>query len=193
MPDAKRQPSAADSPPKGEACDAGRALLIGYGNPGRLDDGLGPALAAEIEKLAISGVTVESNYQLTVEDAAAVAECDVVIFADASVDGAEPFFIAPVEPRTEVSFSSHSVAPAAVLGLARDLFGRRPAAYAVGVRGYEFDEFGERLSPKARQNLRAAVEGVATLLSGERFRRGLVDPTAGTCAKEDVTCKTANI
>ena len=26
-------------------------LLIGFGNPGRLDDGLGPALAAEIERV----------------------------------------------------------------------------------------------------------------------------------------------
>ena len=174
---------------------SGKVLLIGYGNPGRLDDGLGPALAAEIEQRRIPGVTVEANYQLTVEDAAAVAECDVVIFADASVDGAEPFFIAPVQPRTDVSFSSHSVEPAAVLGLARDLFDRRPAAYAVGIRGYEFDEFGERLSARARANLRAAVDRVAALLQDERFRKGLVDPTdsAGACAKEDGTCKTANM
>ena len=33
-------------------------LLLGYGNPGRLDDGLGPALAAQVERLALPGVTV---------------------------------------------------------------------------------------------------------------------------------------
>ncbi len=32
-----------------------RILLIGYGNPGRGDDGLGPLLAARIEALAIPG------------------------------------------------------------------------------------------------------------------------------------------
>ena len=48
-----------------------KVLLIGYGNPGRLDDGLGPALAAAVEKLAIPGVTVDADYQLNVEDAAA--------------------------------------------------------------------------------------------------------------------------
>ena len=30
----------------------GTVLLLGYGNPGRLDDGLGPALAAQVECLA---------------------------------------------------------------------------------------------------------------------------------------------
>ena len=54
--------------------EAADILLIGFGNPGRLDDGLGPALADAIEKLALPGVTVESNYQLTVEDAAEIAK-----------------------------------------------------------------------------------------------------------------------
>ena len=69
-----------------------KVLVIGYGNPGRLDDGLGPALAAAIESAAPAGVTVDADYQLTVEDAAAVAEHDVVVFADAAVDGPEPFY-----------------------------------------------------------------------------------------------------
>ena len=38
-----------------------KTLLIGYGNPGRLDDGLGPALAEAVAKLAIPGVTVEAD------------------------------------------------------------------------------------------------------------------------------------
>jgi hydrogenase maturation protease len=29
-----------------------RVLVLGYGNPGRQDDGLGPAAVAEIEKMA---------------------------------------------------------------------------------------------------------------------------------------------
>ena len=43
-------------------------LLYGYGNPGRLDDGLGPALARELAaRHPAEGVTIETGYQLQVE------------------------------------------------------------------------------------------------------------------------------
>ena len=63
--------------------DNKKILLIGYGNPGRLDDGLGPAFAKAVEALHTPGVTVEANYQLAVEDAHAVAQHEIVVFADA--------------------------------------------------------------------------------------------------------------
>ncbi len=143
--------------------DAARVLVIGYGNPGRLDDGLGPALAAALERLDLPGVTVDADYQLTVEDAAAVAAHDVVVFADAAVGGPEPFSFERLEPSAALSFSSHSVPPAAVLAMARDLFDAGTAGYMLGIRGYEFNEFGERLSKRARANLDAALEFLVPL------------------------------
>jgi len=150
---------------------ANRFLLIGYGNPGRLDDGLGPALAEAVAALAIPGVTVESDYQLGVEDAAAAAAHEVVVFADASVSGPEPFAFCSVEPAAEacVGFSSHSVEPAAVLALARDLFRARTRGYALGIRGYRFNEFGERLSDQAEANLAAALRFLVPVLRDGRF------------------------
>ncbi len=142
-----------------------RVLLIGFGNPGRLDDGLGPALAAALEPLELPGVTVDADYQLTVEDAAAMQEIDVVLFCDAVVCGTEPFYVAEVTPRArEVGFSTHSIDPQGVLALARDLFGAAPRAYIVGIRGYEFNEFGERLSKSAQANLQAAQEFLVDVL-----------------------------
>ena len=47
-----------------------RILVIGYGNPGRCDDGLGPALVARLESLRIPGLSVEVDYQLSIEHAA---------------------------------------------------------------------------------------------------------------------------
>lgn len=146
-----------------------RILLIGYGNPGRRDDGLGPALAAALEGLDLPGVTIDSDYQLTVEDAAAVAAHDVVIFADAAVSGPEPFSFGRIEPSDSVTFSSHSASPAGVLGLAAELFSARPAAYVLGIRGYEFNEFGESLSAQARANLAAAVEFMQSVLRARSF------------------------
>ncbi len=172
----------------------GTVLVIGYGNPGRLDDGLGPALAEGLENLRLPGVTVESNYQLTVEDAAAVADHDVVIFADAAVSGTEPFYFTPVAPERSGSFSSHSVSPAAVLALAQDLFGAKTIGYALGIRGHEFNEFGERLSSRATENLAAALRFLAPLLGDETFVAGRADPdrvtVGGPDRLEDTTCKT---
>jgi len=152
------------------AVGARKTLLIGYGNPGRRDDGLGPALAASFEALRLPGLTVEIDYQLSVEHAALAAEHDVVVFADAAASGPEPFSFRAVEPKGECGFSTHSVSPAGVLALAHELFGGACRGYVLGVRGYDFGEFGEGLSSPARANLAAAVE---FLKAG--FREGRVD------------------
>ena len=133
-------------------------LVIGYGNPGRLDDGLGPAFAERIEALGLPGVAVESNYQLNIEDAELVSRHETVVFADASVDAAEPFgFHALQRKDPQVGFSSHSISAESLLGLAGELFSATPQAYALAIRGHEFDAFGERLSDRAAANLAAAV------------------------------------
>ena len=147
-----------------------KILLIGYGNPGRLDDGLGPALAEAVAKLAIPGVTVDADYQLTVEDAAEIARHDVVIFADADVSGPEPFSFRRIEPAPAVSFSSHSVQPSAVLGLACELFAAQSEGYLLGIRGYAFNSFGESLSEKAQANLDAAMRFITQALRDRTFR-----------------------
>ena len=143
-----------------------RVVLIGYGNPGRLDDGLGPALAAAIEARGIPGLDVESDYQLTVEDSHTVAQHEVAVFADADVAGPEPFGFDKIDPAEDagLEFSTHAIEPAQVLALARRLFGAKTDAYVLGIRGYEFDGFGERLSPGARSNLRAAADFVEKVL-----------------------------
>ena len=76
-----------------------RILLLGIGNPGRGDDGLGPALAAYVERLAIAGVEVDADYQLAPEHAAAMLHRDLVVVADACVTGPAGFRFERVEPR----------------------------------------------------------------------------------------------
>jgi hydrogenase maturation protease len=148
---------------------APRILLIGYGNPGRLDDGLGPAVAAAAETWKLTHVTVDSDYQLTVEDAADIAAHDIVVLADASVNGREPFYVEAVVPVPAQSFSSHSVEPGPLLHMARSLFDGHTRGYILGIRGYEFNEFGERLSPRAQDNLRQALDFLRLALDDPRL------------------------
>jgi hydrogenase maturation protease len=144
-----------------------RVLLLGYGNPGRLDDGLGPAVAAHFEGLGLPNVTVQTDYQLSVELAEELGHHEVVLFADAAVSGAEPFEVREVTPADGVSFSTHSVSPAELLGLARRLFRADCRGFTIAIRGYDFDEFGERLSARATENLTAAVTFVERVLRGD--------------------------
>ncbi len=148
---------------------ADSVLLIGYGNPGRRDDGLGPALAEAVERLRLPGVTVESDYQLTVEAAAAVAAHRYVIFADAALRGPAPFAFRAVRPTEHAGFSTHTLGPEAVLALARDLFRADTQGYALGIRGYRFHEFGETLSDRARENLAAALRFLVPVLTHRAF------------------------
>lgn len=157
-----------------------RVLVYGYGNPGRLDDGLGPALARELSaRLPGDGVTVETSYQLQVEDAALVADHAVAVFADAHVACAEPFELRRLEPRWGAELSTHSVAPEALLALAREHFEGKTVGFALGIRGYEFDEFGEVLSPGARRNLAAAADYLARALGDGSLAREAVSAEPG--------------
>ena len=144
-----------------------RVLLLAWGNPAREDDGLGPALAAAMEALHLPGLTVSCDYQLQVEDAAAVAEHDLVVFADAAVEGPEPFAFSPVQPRDQAGFSSHSLPPEALLGLARRCFDRTVPGWLLAIRGHSFAPFVEALTAPARGNLEAAMEFLSGWLTSD--------------------------
>lgn len=145
-----------------------RTLVLAWGNPGRRDDGLGPACAACVGDSGLAGVAVDWGYQLQVEDAVEVSRHERVVFVDADRSpGDRPWRLERLRPgRSGPSFSTHSVAPAEVLALAGELFGRTPEAWLLGIRGYDFDGFGEGLSEGARANLDGALEALRRLLEG---------------------------
>jgi len=148
---------------------APRILLIGYGNPGRGDDGLGPALAAAFEGLALPGVTVEIDYQLTVDHAALIADHDIVVFADAMIGLDEPYRMTALGTEQPQSLGSHQVTPEAALTLARLLFGKTAAGWVLAIAGEAFGMVKEGLSPRADRNL-----GLATaFLQGWVLQRDL--------------------
>ena len=133
-----------------------KILVYGIGNPGRRDDGLGPALVELLEAARLEGVDLDSNYQLNIEDALACSKHDTVIFADASETAETPFAFIRLEPSREIAFTTHELSPAAVLALCEELYGRRPQAWVMAIRGHEWD-IGEGLSPEAEVCLSAAL------------------------------------
>jgi hydrogenase maturation protease len=156
-----------------DARPADRILLIGYGNPGRGDDGLGPALAAAIGALGLSNVTVEIDYQLTVDHAALIAAHDVVVFADATMDLAEAYRFSEIGTAQPATLGSHQVSPEAATALAGLLFGRAPPGWMLAMRGEEFGEVKEGLSERAKSNLLLATTFLqAWIAAGPMERSG---------------------
>jgi hydrogenase maturation protease len=90
-----------------------------------------------------------------------------VIFADAALSGPAPFRFEPIDPDAAAAcaFSTHALTPAGVLALARQVYGRTVPAYLLAIRGDEFDQFGERLSPRAQAHLQAARDELALRLT----------------------------
>lgn len=149
-------------------------LVIGYGNPAREDDGIGPAVVKRLEQLNIEGVKMDADYQLTVEDAAGIAENEVVIFVDAAVKGDEPFRFSAIEPKRLSAFSTHSIGPEEVFGLACDLFDAETEAYMLAIRGYSFEMYKEEPTIKALKNMESALDFLIPVLQQKSFKRALV-------------------
>jgi hydrogenase maturation protease len=146
-----------------------RILVIGYGNPGRGDDGLGPALARRLEAMHLPEVSVESDYQLSIEHAAMAAEHDVVVFADAALDATGPFYFRPLAASlASTAFSSHGISPAEVLRLAGSCFNSFPNGYLLGIRAHEMDDFYEGLTTGAEHNLELALQHLYGFIAAAR-------------------------
>lgn len=137
---------------------SGPIQLIGYGNPGRGDDGLGPAFAAWAETRAFPRIAVKTDYQLTVDHALLIAKAKRVVFVDAMINANAPYSFDRVAPAADANLGSHSLSPAAVLALTKTLYGAAPEGFVLGIAGTEFGEVKEGLSREAEANLQAAQD-----------------------------------
>ena len=139
-------------------------LLIGYGNPGRLDDGLGPALAERVRRMELPGVHVDCDYQLTVEDAHAVSQYETAVFADADVSRPAPFSFRRVEPQRVSQYTSRWVEPEQVAAwMAVSLVRGETAPYRGAASGEALCDY------RTGTSLRVAVwtEVVQSMAAGE--------------------------
>ena len=122
-------------------------FIIGYGNPGRQDDGLGPACVRMIRALKLKYVT---------ED---ISSADIVIFVDATRSGETPFYFSELKVTDDgTGFGSHTLTPNALKTLTNTVYASSPKCYVLGIRGYQFDQFEEKLSVEGEGNLLLATD-----------------------------------
>ncbi|MFB1485714.1 MULTISPECIES: hydrogenase maturation protease [unclassified Thiocapsa] len=145
----------------------GRVLILACGNPSRGDDALGPLLIDRLSldpDVARCSVETLTDFQLQIEHVLDLQGRERVILVDAAASGPEPFTFLPLRPSPEVSFSTHALAPGALLSLFRQVTGQTPPpARLLAIRGYGF-AFGEPLSERAMANLDRAARFLTRLL-----------------------------
>lgn len=147
-----------------------RALVVGYGNVLRADDGLGWHAAARLaDDPRLAGAMVLQRHQLVPELALDVSTAALVVLVDASQDlPAGAFTITQVEPAQDSAAApSHRLGPASLVALAHELYGGAPEAFLVSA-GVESLELGDRLSPLVEAALPRLVDAVADLVASPR-------------------------
>lgn len=141
-------------------------MIIGIGNPSRGDDALGPLAIERLAALDLPGVELLTDFQLQVEYALDLAGRQAVVFVDAAASGPEPFDFRQAEPRLGPTYTTHALAPEAVLAACAQVGVTPPrSAWVLAIRGYGFD-LGSALSPGAEENLAAALAHLGDWLAG---------------------------
>jgi hydrogenase maturation protease len=147
-----------------DATSTGAVLVIGYGNEGRGDDGIGPCVAEAIAAANYPGVRVVTVAQLMPELAAELAAARLAVFVDARADSARSGVeTTRITAHETTDWSTHTADPRSLLALSGAIYGRQPEAWLVTVPGQDFG-FGVVLSPLARENVRRGVHCIEALL-----------------------------
>lgn len=135
-----------------------KLLIIGIGNSGRRDDGLGWAFLDAVEKMIDKDLRLVYRYQLQIEDAALMLDYEQVLFVDAYRGHLEDGFqMNDVQASRKFEFTTHSLSPEAILFLCEDLYGKQPNAKVLAIEGTEW-ELQQGLSPTAEENLAKAID-----------------------------------
>jgi hydrogenase maturation protease len=143
-------------------------LVIGYGNPLRSDDGIGPqvvqAFAARIGQR--DDVEILALHQLTPELAEPISRAHKVVFVDASADstpGVITYRPVTPTPAQDGSAFTHNTSPAGLLAGARDLYGSYPEGLLITIGGASF-ELGEMLSEPVQNALPEVLNALLVML-----------------------------
>lgn len=139
-----------------------KSILIGIGNSGRQDDGLGWAFLDKISPKLPPSFDVEYRYQLQIEDAELISHYDQVFFVDAHKQFLENgFVIEKCLPKETHHFSSHALPPETILYLTESVYNKNPDSYLIGISGENYElEIG--LSKNAITNLKNSLSNFSS-------------------------------
>ena len=131
-------------------------LIIGVGNSGRSDDGLGWAFLDKLKDKVDSEIIY--RYQLNIEDSELISHHQKVLIVDAQADETQNgWHFAKALAKDIVDFSTHSLSPEYILFLCNEIYQKNPQVYILGIQGYDW-ELHIGLSDRAKKNLFGAIQ-----------------------------------
>jgi hydrogenase maturation protease len=149
---------------------SGPVLVVGYGNPLRSDDGVGPAVALRLAgDPRLAGADIRCEHQLTPELAFDASRASLLVLVDAGV-GEAPGEVSMrrLEPSDDPGTAwTHHVDPAGIIGLALELWGTAPPVVMISI-GPASLEVGETLSEVVGLAVSRAADLVATVVEAHR-------------------------
>jgi hydrogenase maturation protease len=158
--------------------------IIGYGNPHRRDDGIGPYVVEQVSRDLGkgAGIGLRSLHQLDPVLAEEVQGAEILILVDATVEPLERGLRwTRVHPKQDLSScDTHHLQPSVFAGLLESLYQRSPAMWVVSVQGNDFG-FGEGLSLDAQEKAERASSEIVQFCLREFIDKGQgsINDTAG--------------
>ena len=142
------------------------SVLIGIGNDGRNDDGLGWAFVDAMEQDGRFPGRLARRFQLQIEDAELISHFRHVIFVDAFRNSLpNGFQWQNCLPQAFTEFSSHRLSPQSVLDLCHQLYTDVPTAHLLLIAGNHW-ELSIGLSRAAESNLQRSLHFFRELVYG---------------------------
>ena len=141
-------------------------LVFAYGNPSRGDDALGPLLAEKLENCCQQPeVKFVCDFQLQIEHATDLHECERVLLIDAAASLQQPCQFYRVLEQTQTQYTTHGMTPGQLLSVYRQVYQQpAPATFMLALRGTRFN-LGEPLSSVAKISLQSGFELAQALLA----------------------------
>jgi len=141
-----------------------KALVIGFGNTLRGDDGVGPHVAGVAASWGLPELRSMAVPQLTPELAEPLAAAELVIFVDARLGGrGGAIEVRSIEPGESCGTISHVSDARSLLALARAVYGCQPRAWLITIPAADFS-LGEGFSPTAKRGAEAALARICTFV-----------------------------
>ncbi len=144
-----------------------RALVIGYGNPLRGDDGFGPTVASRlIPHVDTDQVEILIIQQLTPDLAEPVSRAARTILIDARVgDSPGEIHVETISCPADAPVTyQHHVDPGVLFGTAQSLYDVTPHMVLISVEANQFDA-GEGLSPAVAAAVNPAITQALKIIS----------------------------
>ena len=155
--------------------------IVGFGNPQRRDDGIGPYIVGQLKSDlkaygTIGFLSVRHPEPSIVE---ALHGSDQILFIDATIRVLTcGWQLNRIQPDTDaLPFTTHHFTPMAILGMIKIIYGQSPPAWVLAVEGCDFG-FGHQLTATAQKRARSATLAIigwaranlqTPLMSGQPF------------------------